>query len=124
MDLDVGAAWMKVNTNSWSFCDTLGPGISVRQQLYSVFAYNASMVLDPDNKDHLKEIAEANDIQEESLIAMRWVKPLNCQDRPDQQTAHLILTFSSVDNANRAILTGLTICQCHIQIAKPKKEPL
>ena len=66
---------MKVNTNSQPFCDALGPGISIR---YSVFAYNASMVLDLDNKDHVKEIAEANDIQEESLVAMRWLKPLNC----------------------------------------------
>ena len=62
MDSDMGAAWMKVNTNSRSFCNALGPGISVRQWLYSMFAYNASMVLNPDNKDHLKEIAEANDI--------------------------------------------------------------
>ena len=71
MDLDVGAAWMKVNTNSQSFCNALGPGISIRQQFYSVFTYNASTVLDLDNKDHLKEIAEANNIQEESLVAMR-----------------------------------------------------
>ena len=62
---------MKVNTNSQSFCDALGPGISVRQWLYSMFAYNASTALNPDNKDHLKEITEANDIQEENLVAMR-----------------------------------------------------
>ena len=124
MDSDARAAWLMDQNNAKSFCESLGPGLAIKHRLYSVLAYNASTALDPDNADHLKEIAETNDITENGLTSMRWVKPANRRDRADQRTAHLILTFSNVDDANRAILTGLTICQRRVRIVKPKKEPL
>jgi hypothetical protein len=124
METDAGAAWMRTDTNARAFCEALGPGIEIKRRPYNVFAYNVSTAIDPDNGEHLKEISEANDIQDGGLIAMRWVKPPNRRDRADQRTAHLILSFSNVDDANRAILTGLTICQRRTRVSKPKKEPV
>ena len=124
METDAGAAWMKSDINEKAFCEALGQGISVRRRPFNVFTYNVSTAIDPDNKEHLKEISEANDLQEGALMSMRWVKPTNCREKADQWTAHLILSFSNVDNANRAILSGLVICQHHTRISKPKKEPV
>ena len=124
METDAGAAWLMNHANARSLCDALGPDLNVKQRSYNVFIYNASTTLDPENADHLKEISETNGIQDGGLIAMRWVKPTNCHDRADQRTAHLILTFTNVDDANRAILTGLTVCQRRVKVAKPKKEPI
>ena len=124
METDAGAAWMRTDTNARAFCEALGPGIGIKQRPYHVFAYNVSTSIDPDNGEHLKEISEANDIQDGGLVAMRWVKPLNRRDRADQRTAHLILSFSNVDDANRAIVTGLNICHRRIRMSKPKKEPV
>lgn len=124
MDSDAGTAWLKDKNNAKSLCDSLGPGLAFKTRLYSILAYNASTALDPDNADHIKEIAEANDISENGLASMRWVKPVHRRDRADQRSAHLILTFSNVDDANRAISTGLYICQKRLRVAKPKKEPL
>ena len=124
MDLDAGAAWLKDKNNAKSLCDSLGPGLAFKTRLYSILVYNASTALDPDNTDHMKEIAEANDISENGLTSMRWVKPAHRHDRADQRSAHLILTFSNIDDANRAISTGLHICQKRLRVAKPKKEPL
>ena len=124
MDSDAGAAWLKDKNNAKSLCNSLGPGLTFKTRLYNVLAYNASMALDLDNMDHMKEIAEANDISENGLTSMRWVKPAHHCDRADQRSTHLILTFSNVDNANRTISTGLHICQKCLRVAKPKKEPL
>jgi hypothetical protein len=124
METDAGAAWLTNHANARSLCDTLGPNLNVKQRMYNVFVYNASTALDPENADHLKEISETNGIQDGGLTAMRWVKPTNRRNRADQRTAHLILTFSNADDANRAILSGLTVCQRCVRVAKPKKEPI
>ena len=70
MDSDAGVAWLKDKNNAKSLCDSLGPGLTFKTRLYSILAYNASMALDPDNADHMKEIAEANDISENGLTSM------------------------------------------------------
>jgi hypothetical protein len=124
METDVGATWLMKPANARLLCDALGPGLNIKQRNFNVFVYNASTALDPENADHLKEIAETNNIQNDTLVAMRWVKPMNRRDRADQRTAHLILTFSNADDANRAILSGLTICQRRVRVSKPKKEPI
>ena len=53
---------------------------------------------------------------------MRWAKPIHRRN-PEQRTAHLILTFSNADAANRAITNGLYICgrRCHVE--RVKREP-
>ena len=84
METDAGAAWMRTDMNTRAFCEALGPGIGIKQCPYHVSAYNVSTSIDPDNGEHLKEISEANDIQDGGLVAMRWVKPLNRRDRADQ----------------------------------------
>ena len=111
METDVGATWLMKPANTCLLCDALSPGLNIKQRNFNVFVYNASTALNPKNADHLKEIAETNNIQNDTLVTMRWVKPMNHRDRADQQMAHLILTFSNANNANQAILSGLTICQ-------------
>jgi len=124
MESDDGAAWLKDNKNAKSFCESLGPGLAIKHRPYSVLAFNASTALDPDNADHIKEIMETNDISENGIASMRWVKPAGRRDRADQRSAHLILVFTNVDDANRAISSGLHICQRRLRVVKRKKEPL
>ena len=85
--------------NAHLLCNALSPGLNIKQRKFNMFV-NASTALDPENADHLKEIAETNNIQNDTLVAMCWVKPMNRRDRADQRTAHLILTFSNADDAN------------------------
>ena len=124
IESDNGAAWLKDNKNAKSFCESLSPGLAIKHRLYSVLTFNASTALDPDNADHIKEIMETNDIMENGIASMRWVKPAGCHDRADQHSTHLILVFTNINDANRAILSGLHICQQWLRVVKPKKEPL
>ena len=70
MELDDRAAWLKDNKNTKSFCKSLGPGLTIKHRLYSVLTFNTSTALDPDNTDHIKEIAETNDISENGIASM------------------------------------------------------
>ena len=70
MELDNGVAWLKDNKNTKSFCESLGPGLTIKHRPYSVLAFNASMALDLDNADHIKEIMETNDISENGIASM------------------------------------------------------
>ena len=123
MESDAGAAWLLDSENAKTFCTALGHGLSFKQRPFNVFVYNAPTTLDPSNPDHVKEIAEANNIGDGGLLSLRWVKPTNRRDRPDQRTAHLILTFSNADDANRSILAGVNICNQRLRAVKSKKEP-
>ena len=71
METDAGVAWMRTNTNMKAFCEALGPRIGIKWCPYHVFTYNVSTSIDPNNGEHLKEILEANDIQDRGLVAMR-----------------------------------------------------
>lgn len=124
METDAGAGWLAEAENIEALCAALGPGISFKQRPYNILAYNAPTTLDPGNAEHVREIVEANGIKEGGILSTRWVKPMNRRDRADQRTAHLILTLSNADDANRAILAGLTICNRRLRVAKSKKEPI
>ena len=84
METDVGATWLMKPANARLLCNAFSPGLNIKQRDFNVFVYNASTALDPKNADHLKEIAKTNNIQNDTLIAMCWVKPMNHRDRADQ----------------------------------------
>ena len=52
----------------------------------------------------------------------RWAKPIHRRS-PEQRTAHLILTYTSADTANRAITNGLHICNRRCYVERVKIEP-
>ena len=70
MESDDRAAWLKDSKNAKSFCESLGPGLAIKHRLYSILAFNASMALNLDNADHIKEIMETNDILENGIASM------------------------------------------------------
>ncbi|KAF8955964.1 hypothetical protein BDZ97DRAFT_1926033 [Flammula alnicola] len=99
-------------------------GLSFKKRPYNVIVFNVPTGIDPSNPDHLKEICETNDIDEDSISAIRWVKPTDRQDKESQSTAHMIITFTDVNVANRSIIAGLIICHRKVWVAKCKKEPV
>lgn len=58
----------------------------------------------------------------DTITAMKWAKPVHRRS-PEQRTAHLILTFTSADAANRAITNGLHICNRRCYVERVKREP-
>lgn len=124
MVTDDGTAWLASKANAEAFLRELGePEASFKTRSYNVIAYYVPLSLDPSSEKDRKEIEETNGIPTGVLTKIRWIKP-PMRRRPDQRLAHVIITFSDADTANRAIVNGLSICHKRVSVAKCRKEPV
>jgi len=120
---DHAARWLKDETNARSFCSKIGTATTFRKRLYNLIAYNVPIIMEPENGNHIKEIHEVNQLEPETIKTARWVKPI-ARRSPTQKSAHLILSFTDVNAANRALANGLTICHRRTTVEKIRKEPV
>jgi hypothetical protein len=123
VDSDALATWFANQVNRVDFCTIIGDNVAFKSRNYNVIAFNVPLNLDTANDEHKEEINEANGWARNTVTAIRWAKPLNRRS-PNQRSAHLILMFIDPVSANRAITSGITICnkKCHAE--KVKKEPV
>ena len=123
LDSDEATAWFQKSDNHTKFCQKIGPNVVTRTRIHNLIAFNVPLSINPEDKSHKQEICEANNLERDSIVTMKWAKPINRRS-PTQRTAHLFLTFNNADAANRAITDGLHICNRHCHIKKVKKEPI
>ena len=122
MDSDAATTWMSNQENRKNLCSKIGPTVIFRSRVHSLIAFNVPLGLNPEDQKHRQEVCEANSLEDETITAMRRVKPVH-RRAPMQRTAHLILTFNNADAANRAITNGLYICNRRCHTEKTKREP-
>jgi hypothetical protein len=124
MVTDEGAAWLASKTNAEAFLQELGESeASFKLRSYNVIAYFVPLNLDTNNEKDRREIEETNNVPKGVLTKIRWIKP-PMRRQPDQRFAHIIITFSDAETANRAIVNGLSICHKRVSVAKCRKEPI
>jgi hypothetical protein len=121
-DSDDAAKWIAADENQHKICKELGDNTTFRTRTYNIMALNIPLILDPENNDHRLEICEANNLDQSAITSIKWAKAINKRS-PTQRTAHLLLTFSNADAANRAITSGLYICNKRCHVEKAKREP-
>ena len=122
MNTDNTATWLSDNSNQRKLCDKIGSNTEFRTRAYNTMAFNVPLIINPDDESHRLEICEANDIEVGSITALKWAKAIEKRN-PNQRTAHLFITFSSADAANRAITNGISICNRRCHVEKTKREP-
>ena len=122
VDSDYSAKWFANKVNRTEFCTRLGKSISFKPRLYNVLAQNAPLTIDPEDEKHIEEVNEINDLEDNAVLAMRWAKPINRRS-PHQRSAHMVLSVSSPEAANRLIANGIILCRKKCYVEKIKKEP-
>ena len=122
-DTDSTATWLMNAANQQKLCKLLGPNIEFRSRSYVTIALNVPIALNPDDSRHLEEVHEANDLEIPTISSAKWAKAVDKRS-PDQRTAHLLITFNSAEAANRAIVSGLTVCNRRCRVEKSKREPI
>ena len=123
MDNDYATGWLKETDNTKEFCSKIGPDAKFRTRTHNLIAYNVPIIMDPDNEKHMAEIHENNQLEKGSITKTRWAKPV-ARRSPSQRSAHLILSFTDVNVANRALTNGLLIFHSKVRVDKVKKEPI
>jgi hypothetical protein len=122
MDNDAAATWIKTQANTDKFCSKIGTKISIKLRQYNIIAFNVPTDMDAENPRHKTEIVETNSLNEDDIVTIQWAKPV-ARRNPGQRTAHLIITMTDADTANRAIAKGMYICYKNCRVERVKKEP-
>ena len=120
---DMVATWLRKDSNAKEFCQNIGPGTKFKTRTHELIAYNVPLTMEPANPNHLIEIHEVNQLDSGTIKSARWVKPI-VRRSPSQRSAHLILSFTDVNAANRALSGGITVCRSRVKVGKIKKEPI
>ena len=122
MESDEATVWFTNTDNRSKFNEKIGPNVNFCSRVHSLIAFNVPLAINPEDLKHRQEVCEANNIEHDVMSAARWAKPINRRS-PEQRTAHLILTFTSADAANRAITNGLYICNRRCYVERVRREP-
>ena len=120
---DETANWLANQDNQHTICEKIGANAEFRNRTFNIIAFNVPLALNPEDKDHRIEICEANNLEESTITTAKWAKAVDRRS-PNQRTAHLLLTFSNAEAANRAITNGLSICNRRCHVERTKREPI
>ena len=121
---DIATNWLSNEANQKKICEKLGTNIKFYPRSYKVLVYNVLNDMDPNNLQHLLEICETNNIDSDpiKILSVKWVKVI-ANHNSNQRSAHLYITITNTEVANRAITDGLYICHKKCQVKKSKCEP-
>ena len=122
MDSDPASLWLANPENRNNLCGKIGPGVVFHTRVHNLITFNVPLDIDPEDKKHRDEICEVNNIEVEEIVSMKWIKPVHRRTL-NQRTAHLTITFTNADAANRAITNGLHICNRRCHVERVKREP-
>ena len=117
------ANWVRELGNKEMFTNAFSKGSHIRDRLYNIVAPRVPLTFEPENTTHLREIEEANGLTPCAMRKARWIKPAE-RRKSGQTHTFAILSFSSVDTANKLIRDGIGICSSLIRPTKQKQEPI
>ena len=114
------ANWIRKQEIGFKFVDKFTIGMYIRDRTYNILVCWIPIIFEPDSK-HLREIEEVNNLPEQSIQKVHWIKPV-IQRRAGQTRAHTIFTMNVADAANRIIESGVDICGVRVKAEHTKQE--
>ena len=125
MELDSKEAvtWFANRAIRVQFLKKLHPAAVIKPRIYQVLVQFVLLTFRPDRAVDLREIEEANSIDNGGIVRVRWIKPAT-RHKPSQTCGHLILSFQSPQSANDTLAYGLVIGHKKVYAEKCKWEPL
>ena len=116
------AEWLQSQEVEHFFTAQFFEGASIKPRQYPLLVPRIPLTLDPKNEDHLREIEEANGLDKNSIVKVRWIKPAyRCW--AEQRVAHATFILKDVRTANICIKDGLRICRMKVYPTRLKQEP-
>src|SRR6266852_1145565 len=117
------ADWLRVPDVGDRFLDKFAIGANIQDRSYNVLLRWVPITLDPANRTHHREIEKVNNLPEQTILKMCWIKPV-IRRRAGQTRAHTTLTLSSAVVTNHIIRDGIDICGARTRAERTKFEPL
>jgi hypothetical protein len=117
------ADWLREPDVEDRFLDKFAIGANIQGRTFNVILRWVPIIADPTNRAHLREIEEANNLPDEVILKMRWIKPV-VRRRAGQTRVHATLTLSSAVVTNCIIRDRIDICGIRTRAERTKLEPL
>ena len=115
------ADWLRVPDVGDRFLDKFAIGANIQDRSFNVLLQWVPITLNPTNHIHHREIEEVNNLLDQAILKMRWIKPV-IRRRAGQTWAHATLTLSSAVITNRIIRDGIDICGVRTRAERTKQE--
>ena len=116
------AQWLRTSTVSLEFEAYFITGADVKPRQYSIVVPRIPLTFDPEDDSHLREVEEANGLEEYCIAKARWIKPAH-RRKPGQKSAYATFLINDVNIANKCIKDGLLVCRMKTYPSKLKLEP-
>lgn len=123
LDNETLATWIRKPINSKALASKLGPTVSFRSSAFPIIIEYLPICTQIENDSFLRATEKENELPENSLINIRWIKPVNRRTQV-QRKAFAILQAIDTPTANNIIKKGLCIQNERFTIRKDKKEPM
>ena len=101
----------------------LASNIRIKDRLFSLVVSFVPICTNIENADTLRNIELINDLPENSIAKLRWIKD-PARRKPTQRVAHAFISLTSPQVANQIIRDGICINHEKLRAHKDKKEPL
>ena len=115
--------WMRNPSTRSALTNVLASNIRIKDRLFSLVVSFVPICIDIENTDTLRNIEHINDLPENSVVKIRWIKD-PARRKPTQRVAHAFISLSSPQVANQIIRDGICINHEKLRAHKDKKEPL
>lgn len=123
MDSDYGAAWTRTRENISKLCAAIGGQVTTKQRSYNLIAKFAPLSAPLEDETFMKEVQDANNLDDGIITSMRWLKPLH-RRKKGQICGHIILKVTDATEANRMITLGMYVANKKLTVEKCNVDPV
>lgn len=102
------AVWLLTEGIREEFITHFSSKAEFKDRQYQVIVEFVPTTLVPESFFEQVEIITVNNLPEDALLSIRWIRPIAARKK-DQKVAHAIIGFKSPETANKAIREGLFI---------------
>ena len=115
--------WSKTPSIRSALTRKMASNICIKDRLFSLVLSFVPICINFENTDTLRNIEAVNELPENSLVKLRWIKD-PARRSPTQRVAHAFISLSSPHVANQIIWEGLCVNHEKLRAHKDRKEPL
>ena len=115
--------WSKTPSIRSALTRKVASNIRIKDRLFSLVLSFVPICINFENADTLRNIEMVNELPENSIVKLRWIKD-PARRSPTQRIAHAFISLSSPQVANQIIREGLCVNHEKLRAHKDRKEPL